>query len=76
MSVNSNPLFTAFLYTWFGRLANPTYPSSCRGFAGFSAGLGAGALFADEEYLKFGFEIIFYSMTDFDFIVHQQFRRK
>ena len=52
MSVNSKPLFTAFLYTWFGRLANPTYPSSCRGFAGFSAGFGAGALFADEEYLN------------------------
>ena len=56
MSVNSNPLLTAFLYTWLGRLAKPTYPSSCRGFAGFSAGLGATAeaaeLLEDEEYLK------------------------
>ena len=25
--VNSNPLFTDFLYTWLGRLAKPTYPS-------------------------------------------------
>lgn len=28
MRVNSKPLFTAFLYTWLGKLANPTYPSS------------------------------------------------
>lgn len=25
--VNSKPLLTDFLYTWFGRLAKPTYPS-------------------------------------------------
>lgn len=28
MSVNSKPLFTDFLYTWLGRLAKPTYPST------------------------------------------------
>lgn len=28
MSVNVNPFFTVFLWTWFGRVAKPTYSLS------------------------------------------------
>jgi hypothetical protein len=27
IKVNSNPFFTDFLCTWFGKFANPTYPA-------------------------------------------------
>ena len=54
IKVNSKPFLTAFRYTWLGKLANPTQPSSCFTFltAALTSG-GAGATAGVVEILKY-----------------------